>query len=547
MQAYSLSGIRSPSQPELFTQRLQEALVMAGMVSLRNDLAVEFGDWWSFNWQTNVITLPVRELATCPEAEICWIILHEAAHASLTRLHHILPEKTLHRPEVQVLLNCVEDVRIENWLVERFPGSRPWKAVAQEIAVRDDPQSAEAAAQENPAVGFLRGLLRFGETGRLPLHLNSVSKTALQECLPSLSAAFACVPPSPNVGEASVDTLYRGHPVSRSYAAQDQLEEASPFEKWVRILQAAMWAHVAEGVLPAFLKLVQQHGCPQLPTPRVIRVSRARGRHGARPMPEELKRALRKQLLHTGGGEYWQTVAKYGEQIRSITELLLRLLPNHRGLRHVRGRRTGDRLDLRVAAQFEVDRRLHDKLWMKRIRRHLPDPVFLFAMDCSESMRVEGRYTAAYESIVVMREACKRGGIPFSVLVFNDYTDVLLNWEHPDDTGTQILLTALLRPNGGTDISAALDAAHLMLSERLERNQFVFLMTDGEVRTSHVEEVRNCNMRLAKDGIEVLAFGLGGEAENIARMYPQAELVPDATALPRAFSNALVRAINRLS
>jgi len=547
MQAYAFSGIRSSKHPELFTERLQEALVMAGMVSLRNDLAVEFGDWWSFNWQTNVITLPKRELASAPEAEICWIILHESAHASLTRLHDILPQKTLHRPEVQVLLNCIEDVRIENWLVERFPGSRKWKAVAQEIAVRDDPQSTESAEQENPAVGFLRGLLRFGATGMLPVHLNGVSRTALEDCLPSLTAAFACVPPSANVSEASVDALYRGHPVSLCYNVQDQLEEASPFEKWVRILQAAMWAHVAEGVLPTFLKLAQQHGCPRLPATRVIRVCRARGSKGARPMPEELKRALRKQLSHTGSGDYWLTVAKYGEQIRVITDLLLRLLPNHRGLKHVRGRRTGDRLDLRVAAQFEVDRRLHDKLWMKRIQRHLPEPVFVFVMDRSDSMHLEGRSTAAYESIVVMREACKRTGIPFSVLTFDDETEVLLNWEHPDDTASQLALSGLLQTTGGTDIVAALDAANQMLSERLEKNRFVFLMTDGDVKRGQVKAVKNCNSLLAKDGIEVLAFGLGSDATNISQMYPQAELVRDATALPRAFSNTLVRAINRVS
>ena len=544
MQAYPLSGIRSPVRGEPLTQRLQEALVMAGMVSLRNDLAVEFGDWWSFNWQTNVITLPKHELATCPEAEICWIILHESAHASLTRLHHIVPQETLRRPEVQVLLNCIEDVRIENWLVERFPGSRQWKAVAQEIAFRDDPQTSEAAAQENPAVGFLRGLMRFGDTGRLPTYLNNVSKAALEECLPSLSASFGCVPPSTDVRESSVDALYRVHPVARCYTALDHLGDASAFEKWVRILQASMWSHVVEGVLPTFLKLVKEHGCPRLPGSRVIRVCRGPGNSGMRPMPAELKRALRKQLWQTGTGDYWQAVTKYGEQIRSITELLLQLLPNHRGLKHVRGRRTGDRLDLRAAAQFEVDRRLHDKLWMKRIRRHLPEPVFVFAMDGSESMQIDGRSTAAFESIIVMREACKRAGIPFSVLIFNDDTDILLPWEHPDEAGTQRALSALLRPNGGTDIAAALDAADHVLADRWERNQFVFLMTDGEVNTSQVEAVKHCNARLAKAGIEVLAFGLGSEAENIARMYPQAELLADATALPRAFSNALVRAVN---
>jgi Mg-chelatase subunit ChlD len=160
---------------------------------------------------------------------------------------------------------------------------------------------------------------------------------------------------------------------------------------------------------------------------------------------------------------------------------------------------------------------------------------------------MEGRSTAAYDSIVVMREACKRAGIPFSVLTFNDEAEVLLNWEHPNDTSSQLALSALLRPNGGTDIVAALGAAARMLEERWERNQFVFLMTDGEVRRRQIEEVKSCNARLAGDGIEVLAFGLGGDAENISLMYPQARLVPDATALPLAFSSALVRAINRVS
>ena len=41
--------------------QLQQALVMASMVSLRNDLAVELGDWWAFNWKTNVITIPQRD------------------------------------------------------------------------------------------------------------------------------------------------------------------------------------------------------------------------------------------------------------------------------------------------------------------------------------------------------------------------------------------------------------------------------------------------------------------------------------------------------
>jgi hypothetical protein len=72
-------------------------------------------------------------------------------------------------------------------------------------------------------------------------------------------------------------------------------------------------------------------------------------------------------------------------------------------------------------------------------------------------------------------------------------------------------------------------------------------MTDGEVKRGQIKEVKSCNARLAKNGVEGLAFGLGSDAEDILLLYPQAELVRDATALPRAFSSTLVRAISRLS
>jgi hypothetical protein len=120
-------GAQRALTPCELASQLQEALVMAGMVSLRNDLAVELGDWWTFNWKTNVISLPKAELATRTREEISWIILHEAAHAALTRLHDIVPLNLLSRPEIHTLLNCIEDVRIEAWLVERFPGSKAWK------------------------------------------------------------------------------------------------------------------------------------------------------------------------------------------------------------------------------------------------------------------------------------------------------------------------------------------------------------------------------------------------------------------------------------
>ena len=119
--------------------QLQEALAMAGMVSLTNDLAVELGEAWAFNWATRVITIPLDDLRESPREQICWIILHEAAHAALTRLHDFLPESLRKKPEIAHLLNCIEDVRIERWLVARFPGSAPGRPCHESWRWRPSP------------------------------------------------------------------------------------------------------------------------------------------------------------------------------------------------------------------------------------------------------------------------------------------------------------------------------------------------------------------------------------------------------------------------
>ena len=68
-------------------------------------------------------------------------------------------------------------------------------------------------------------------------------------------------------------------------------------------------------------------------------------------------------------------------------------------------------------------------------------------------------------------------------------------------------------------------------------------MTDGEIPEAQIQEVQEHNLRLARKEIQVLAFALGEKGDAIARIYPQAELVRDARALPRAFASTLVRAV----
>jgi uncharacterized protein YegL len=534
--------------PQMLSNRdlnaqLQEALVMAGMASLRNDISVEFGEWWTFNWKTNVISLPREELVSCPREEISWIILHEAAHAALTRLHDILPHATLQRPELQLLLNCVEDVRIENWLQERFPGARPWKKITDARSSTHDPATMEEAEQENPARGFLRGLVRFGGTGAIPSVMNATALVALEEARPALEAAFDCVPPSTSVDPASVERLYRQHPVSRCYADTDRKQEPSPMEKWVRIMQASMWTHVATGVLPVFMRLIKEFGCPEGMGQRTIRVTHSGVSGDNSRSHADLQKALRAELENGGSGRYLKTVQKYDAQICIITELLQRLLPNHRSLRHIRGCRTGDRLDLRIAAQFEADRRLYEKLWQRREKPTLPEPAFVFVMDRSSSMRSHGKSLAAYESLVLIRESCTRVGIPFAVIMFNSQAEVIHGWEHMNDDASEAALSAILRTNGGTSVSEGLTCASSELEQRHERDRYVFLMTDGAVCESDRVKITKWLTQFEQDDIRVLPFGLGHESEEITNIFPGAEIVREAAEFPASLSRSLLRVL----
>ena len=525
--------------------QLQEALAMAGMVSLTNDLAVELGDAWAFNWSTRVITIPQDYLRESPREQICWIILHEAAHAALTRLHDFLPETLRNRPEVAHLLNCIEDVRIERWLVERFPGSTQWRDTSCELALKN----IEIHLDDDAVVAFLKGIFWLGESHIIPESTPPLAKAALEEAAPYLEKAFACLPPAEAVSAISVEALYASHPVSSSYREIDAVEEPDPFEKWVRIMQAAMWAHVAEGVLPGFMRLIAASGGAALPQSLRIQVvgrgGRGRRVPGADGQPlRELEASMRDKLVSGGNGKYLQAVQRYAQEIREVTDTLMELLPNQRNLRYVRRQRSGDRLDLRMAAQFAADRRLYDQIWMQRKRRTLPDPAFVFLVDCSGSMKNEGKAIAAFESLVIVREACTRAGLKYAVLAFNGSARLVQGWERKSDAASEATLSAVLKPNGDTDLESALVHAGEFLRERPERDRMIFLLSDGMVETSQEVEIRRYREELLREGIGIMAIGLGVEMVGIDRIFPGAPVLEDASKLPGTLSKCLLEALS---
>ncbi|MEI6872722.1 MAG: VWA domain-containing protein, partial [Verrucomicrobiota bacterium] len=201
----------------------------------------------------------------------------------------------------------------------------------------------------------------------------------------------------------------------------------------------------------------------------------------------------------------------------------------------------------RMAAQFAADRRLYDQIWMQRRRRTLPDPAFVFLVDCSGSMKNDGKSIAGFESPVIVREACSRAGLKFSVIVFNDVSRLAHGWEPQSDAASEAALSAVLRPQGGTDLEGALVHAGGFLQQRPERDRMIFLLSDGMVGEPQEGRIRAYREELLREGIGIVAIGLGAETAEIGRVFPGAPVLDEASELPRTLSGCLLEALSSVA
>jgi hypothetical protein len=305
-------------------------------------------------------------------------------------------------------------------------------------------------------------------------------------------------------------------------------------------MQASAWFHIAEGILPAYLRLLELPPLRSLPIGAFGRQI-VHGTSAGKRSPEEMRRELRRQLAGLNAGPYHKAVRENQQHIRRVSALLAELLPNHRGLRHRRGFRSGDRIDLRIAAQSEADRRLFDKLWIRRNRRTLPDPAFVLVMDRSGSMKGPTRSGAAFASLVVVREACTRNGIPFAVIAFNNCATLLHPWDHQDDERAQAALGLVQNAEGGTDLADALELAGKVIAPRPEKDRFVLVMTDGEIFPAEAKRVHRIKQDLENTGVHFAAIGVDIEAETFHQFFPGAPLLRDCAQLPSVLGDLLVR------
>ena len=110
----------------VFLDELEQlARLTAGRFDLRLVVG-EPGSGWSLNWWTNTISIDGGRLECETEDFTRGLVLHESAHAAITRLSEIVPQPILKDWRLFSLLNLLEDCRIETWMQIRFPGCAAW-------------------------------------------------------------------------------------------------------------------------------------------------------------------------------------------------------------------------------------------------------------------------------------------------------------------------------------------------------------------------------------------------------------------------------------
>ncbi|MFZ9936713.1 MAG: vWA domain-containing protein [Luteolibacter sp.] len=225
---------------------------------------------------------------------------------------------------------------------------------------------------------------------------------------------------------------------------------------------------------------------------------------------------------------------------------MLRQLIEESRPKTTRFHRSGSRLDLRMAMQFDADPRQYEHLYLRRTLPSHPDPAFIILADESSSMRGE-RARATFEAVVVLREVCLRLGIPLAIVGFGSRTRNIQGWEDENGIKVRRKVSALLDPSGSrSDLRPALDNAQMLLSSLNGSSRpRIWILSDGEV--SDPDAVRKIINQIRISGIPVHGLGLGPDSHGLAQVIPDAAIGISAGELAQFFARLLQAQANTAS
>jgi hypothetical protein len=98
--------------------------VAAGLCADRR-IRLEEGSWWAFEPKTNTIFVPNQRERGLDDTATAGLVAHEVGHVWLSR-YTAFPVEGLPTCAGRLLLNALEDGRVETWMLRRYPGVIAW-------------------------------------------------------------------------------------------------------------------------------------------------------------------------------------------------------------------------------------------------------------------------------------------------------------------------------------------------------------------------------------------------------------------------------------
>lgn len=528
-------------------QTLARLIAMHPRVSVRMGKADEPG--WRINWRTGVITVDPIDFGTRSSDYCRGLILHEAAHAAITRWHLVVPTASFSDAGIRELLNALEDARIETWLGRRHPGSVAWIHEYNDLNYRD--VLANEGVRADKVAAFLIGLLGRWWYGDLPEDWPAAARDSVERVWDAFTRVVNLHPPTDIAGLHEMARAYGDHPVSRRCRAPRPGSERALVEAAARMTQWNAWEIVQREILPVFDEAragrpvrrvlcrkiiihVEGFGCDLPANAGALALGGGRIQlHASEPPPPDPANARL---------SYDQVVAELAREIDDVGDQLLLHLPAETRPRFRRYFPSGHRLDLAVAMQFEADPRLYSRLWQRRTLPVRPDPHFVVLIDTSTSMhgaRIAGTQAAA----ILLREVCLRVGIPLSLITFACHARLVQPWNAADGTADARVTLGGLRESvhGSTNLTAGLNLAHAEFRDSRHRERYLWIISDGQPndRSGALSRLRELTPGLSA----ALGLGMGPGTDALRTLLPHAASEVDPRRLPQVVGALLTRAL----
>jgi hypothetical protein len=573
---------------------VEELTALARAIALDASLEVVVGQpggGWFINPETGVIHVDGGDLKTAPPDDLRGLICHEAAHAAVTRYLTLVPRKNLRQPGIASLMNSLEDCRIEDWIVERFPGAKAWVDLYNTRLFPEDAKGLDAQPYFRQ---FCLGAIHEWWHGELPPNLHEAPRAALEVTRDARQRIVAAQPPIDAEIEIVETLRYEGHPVSRVYQSSDAFLPPDAFERLVRLAAYEAYRITWLEVRPVYLHLIRQDTAnagqmkaqeakfleqirelrfgapPKGASGRWIRIpSRllppGHPAHEAPPsesepvelseLPDDLREALERLAAAAPENTYEEARAAIAPYADAMVEQLGRVLRPTSYPRWLGGYASGSRVDLRVAMHLEVEAGAYTRMWQRKTLPAKRDPAFLILLDLSGSMNGP-HILHGFRGVVLCCEVLERLQIPFAVHGFQDQVIPFKDFATPlDEAMRQVLGTMPLevrgdRPGGRNQPRHNWDAPCLLrAAEWLEdfpaHDRVLLVISDGEptgpADAAGALQRAVTKIRHAFD-MHLVGIGLGPDTDHVERFYPDAI----ANVSLERFPEALGQVIDRL-